>query len=220
MLRIKYKGGWVSETDGSKGGTPLLVKVGATVPSKASAGLPLPRRRLRTYRCVMSTSATDGPLLDTPNCAEITEGELVQVSEAMRDRDGNRRLKCEGRGWVSETDPVTKQALLEPVMRAETTLVDRQVAATGRNHVSSPQPRRYKALLRGVIRTGSALDSEKVGPESSSSVLSKQRVINALEEVTLPNGQVRVRFEDGWVSVTDSAGRKILALMDEETKDP
>jgi hypothetical protein len=168
----------------------------------------------------MSTSATDGPLLDTPNCAEITEGELVQVSEAMRDRDGNRRLKCEGRGWVSETDPVTKQALLEPVMRAETTLVDRQVAATGRNHVSSPQPRRYKALLRGVIRTGSALDSEKVGPESSSSVLSKQRVINALEEVTLPNGQVRVRFEDGWVSVTDSAGRKILALMDEETKDP
>lgn len=220
VLRIKYKGGWVSETDGSKGGTPLLVKVGATVPSKASAGLPLPRRRLRTYRCVMSTSATDGPLLDTPNCAEITEGELVQVSEAMRDRDGNRRLKCEGRGWVSETDPVTKQALLEPVMRAETTLVDRQVAATGRNHVSSPQPRRYKALLRGVIRTGSALDSEKVGPESSSSVLSKQRVINALEEVTLPNGQVRVRFEDGWVSVTDSAGRKILALMDEETKDP
>ena len=152
---------------------------------------------------MLSTSATEGPLLDTPKCCEITEGELVQVSEAMRDRGGNRRLKCDGRGWVSENDPVTKQALLELVTKTETTLV-------------KPNPRRYKALLRGVIRIGSALDSEKV---AGNSVLSKQRVITALEEVTLPNGQMRVRFEDGWVSINDSAGRQILALVDEENED-
>ena len=108
---------------------------------------------------------------------------------------------------------MTKQTLLQLVTKPETTVTTQEVASVGPERVSSEAPRRYKSLLRGVIRTGSALDSEKVG---SSSVLSKERVITALEEVTLPNGQVRVRFEDGWVSATDSKGRKILALMDEE----
>lgn len=217
VLRIKYKGGWVSETDGTKGGTALLVRATkpcTTLPSAASAGRPLRRRRLRNYQCVLSTIATEGPLLDTPTCAEVAEGEIVQVSEAMRDRDGNRRLKCKGRGWVSEINPSTKQVLLQLVDKTDRCSVQ-QAADTGPKHVSVARPRRYRALLRGVIRTGCALDSEKVGSQNCDCVLSKQRVITALEEVTLPNGQVRVRFEDGWVSVTDPAGRKILALEEE-----
>ena len=302
VLRIKFlydgaNSGWVSETDGSEDGTVLLRAQGhqqpldttANATAKATSGgaeasssrgqrPPARRRLVRTYRCLLSTIATTGPLLDTAKCADVRAGELVRASEAMRDRDGNRRLKCEGawgRGWVSETNPVTKQMLLALVTATATAVPagatgGKEISAQaqqvgdaggegegegegvcapetqGQGQVQEPsgvpirvdtglpvgadaaqnkttttttttttQKRRYRSLLRGVVRKGSAVDSEKV----AGTVMAKNRVIEALEELTLPSGQVRVRFENGWVSVSDSSGRPILALLDEDSHD-
>ena len=231
VLRIKYDGGWVSETDGSsqgRGGTPLLVKVAqqknttTATPSRQRHTRGPPQRRFRTYRCVSATIATEGPLLDTPTCAQINAGDIVKASEAMRDRNGNRRLRCEGKGWVSETDPLTKETLLtlvqppagteaeagQPESGVGKAVAEADVAVTVAAPSTTVASKRYRSLLRGVVREGSAVDSEK-----TSTILGKNRVIHVVEEITLPTGQIRVRFDEGWVSVSDSAGRKIIALL-------
>ena len=68
----------------------------------------------------------------------------------------------------------------------------------------------YLALVKGVIREAFDKDSDKVGD------LGAGEVITALETRFNDDGQLRVQFERGWVSMTSGSGKELLEEVSAE----
>jgi len=75
---------------------------------------------------------------------------------------------------------------------------------------SSSETVRLRAKKKGVVREGSDLQSTRVGE------LTMHAEIVQLERVTTAEGQVRIRFKNGWVSLKTKNGDLLLDEMEPE----
>lgn len=62
----------------------------------------------------------------------------------------------------------------------------------------------YKALVKAAVRKAATLDSEKTGD------LQPGEVVEVLESTMLGTGQIRLRFDRGWTSLSSKAGKKLM----------
>jgi hypothetical protein len=77
------------------------------------------------------------------------------------------------------------------------------------------EPTVYRVVKAALIGVGAAVDSRPVGAgkDDPLSMLSPGEKIHVLEIANLSNGQIRLRFERGWVSLLSTRGDKLVEFL-------
>ena len=191
----------------------------------------------KTYRALVKGVIREDFDKTSNKLGDLGAGEVITALETRFNDDGQLRVQFE-QGWVSMTSGSGKE-LLEEVSAEEVDAAatvddatdaaepepDAEVAAehseTGRSVEPSEDGNgaadsaeqlagEYKAVGKVAVREAAELDSEQSG------ALVIGEVIEVLESKTLESGQVRVRFDRGWTSLTSKAGKQLLVKVEDE----
>jgi hypothetical protein len=214
------------------------------IPTKTSPGKkgppPVPRaaapaEELHTYRSLRRAVMRSGFEMDSDKAGVLEKHQVVKALEARRNETGVLRVRIAS-GWVSSTTAdgsvvlevmsaaeaeaeavaaaapaAAEEEAVEATMPTDAPVPAAQAAApalTPRDGFGLSKMRNYVCVKKTVIRSGFDMDSDKAGVLAVGAVIVPQR-----KQVN-ENGIARIKFSQGWVSMSTSDGDTIMEASD------
>eukprot|EP01043_Picozoa_sp_COSAG02_P051043 COSAG02_NODE_5321_length_4439_cov_5.402765_2_plen_883_part_01 len=210
QVRVQFERGWTSVSAGD--GTPLLKLLQAAPAARPSGGAPTRIQPGDRCRVLAHSIVRAGCEMDSAELGVLDPGEIIGIVGTGRTQQGKERVRFD-RGWTSTDGMIgplleVLEADAQPIALAhppaEPTMNGHAPPSAERPSPRPPAGGVYTCVKKCVIRASADLQSDFLGHlQPGEDVVASETKLNAW-------GQLRIRFDRGWVSLRAGDGGQLL----------